>query len=153
MLKFIVFRLGTEDYGIGIKSVVEILKSQEICSLPDLPPFISGVITVRGDVFPLVDLRKRFNMEPQPKNERVIIIRVDFDKLGLIVDEVREIAAFEDSEIMKPPQIFKGLKTEYLQGLAKKKGRVVILLDIKRILSAEEMSILKETKEIIKAVE
>ncbi|MDP2168177.1 MAG: chemotaxis protein CheW [Thermodesulfovibrionales bacterium] len=147
MEKFIVFRLGTEEFGLGISDVVEILKSQKVCPIPELPDFISGVLTVRGDVIPMIDMRKRLLVAPLPKNERIIIVRAGGEKVGLVVDEVREITGFEKAEITKPPGIFKGLKTEYLRGLGKKTDRVVILIDVKRFLTSEETMMLQESKE------
>ncbi|MBI4823211.1 MAG: chemotaxis protein CheW [Nitrospirae bacterium] len=148
MKQFIVFGLGEEDFGIDIKNVVEILKYQKVRGLPNLPDFISGIITVRGDVIALIDMRKRFGIRfSQSKNERIILIRAEGEKVGLVVDAVREIASFSNEEMTLPPAIFKGLKTEYLEGIAKKKGSVVILLSIESLLSAEEKIILKESTE------
>lgn len=143
MQKFIVFKLGNKEFGVEVEKVVEILNSQKICPLPELKDFIAGVITVRGEVIPLIDMRKRFGIQPFPKKERTVIVKAGSEKVGLIVDEVKDITAFLPEEIMKPPVIFKGLKTEYLIGLGKKEGMVVILLNLENILTAEEKMILK----------
>lgn len=147
MDKHIVFRLAEREFGIEIKSVVEILKAQKISVIPELPDFITGVITVRGDVIPVIDMRKRLGVKPQPTNERVIIVRSGTEKIGLVVDEVKEIAGFASVDIVPPPSIFKGLKTEYMKGLGKKKERIVILLDLARFLSAEERILLRDSAE------
>lgn len=153
MEKFIIFGLGEEDFGLNIKNVVEILKSQKVRGLPHLPDFISGVITVRGDVIPLIDMRKRFGVRSSAKNERVIIIRTGSEKVGIMVDMVKEIVSFSEEETINPPAIFKGLKIEYMEGIAKKKGSVVILLSIESLLSSEEKIMLKESTETAKTTE
>ena len=147
MEKFIVFRLGDEEFGIGIRDAVEILKSQKISHIPELPDFMAGVITLRGEVIPLIDMRKRLGIRPAPRNERVVIAKEANEKVGLIVDEVREIAGFDPAEMSPPPSIFKGLRAEYMKGIGRKKDRVVIFLDLKRFLTPDEMAALSETRE------
>lgn len=151
MGKFIVFKLGSEEFGIDIKKVVEVLKSQKTCNLPELPDFVSGVMTVRGEVIPLVDMRKRFAVVSYPKHERVVIIRSEGEKVGIIVDEVMELLEFSEKEITLPSKIFKGLKAQYLNGLGKKEGRVVILLKLDGMLTSEEKIVLLGSKEAAQA--
>lgn len=147
--KFLIFTLGEEEFGIGIKDVVEILKAQKIHNLPELPDFISGIMTLRGNIIPLIDMRRRFGIKPSPKKERIVVIKTGREKVGIIVDEVKEITGLGEEEIDSPPSIFKGLKTEYLEGIGKKKDRVVILLAIENIISAEERIMLKESKAVM----
>ncbi|NCO83881.1 MAG: chemotaxis protein CheW [Nitrospirae bacterium CG_4_10_14_3_um_filter_44_29] len=138
MEKFAVFKIGEEDFGVNINRVVEILKSQKIYFLPELPDFISGVINVRGDVIPLLDLRKRFGIHTGAEKCRIIVVRCEDEKIGLLVDEIDKIIPFHPEEISAPPAMFKGLKTEYLTGLGKKEDRIIILLNIERLLTSEE---------------
>lgn len=149
MDKFAVFRVGDEDFGIIINSVVEILKTQKIYSLPQLPDFLSGVINLRGDVIPVLDLRVRFGINALEKKERIVIVYFEEEKLGLIVDEMKEIVSIADEDISAPPAIFKGLKTEYLTSLGKKNGNVIIILNLDNLLTSEEKIILKESTELI----
>lgn len=149
MEKFAIFRIGSEDFGVAINRVVEILKSQKIYSIPELPDFLSGVINVRGEVIPLLDLRLRFGVHTPAKKRRIITVRCDEEKIGILVDEVDEIISIAPDEIISPPAIFKGLKTEYLTGLGKKGDRIIILLNLDRLLTAEEKIILKESTELI----
>src|SRR5574340_218095 len=114
MEKFTIFKIGKEDFGVNISRVVEILKSQKIYSLPELPDFISGVINVRGEVIPLLDLKKRFGVHTGTGKCRIIVDRYEDEKIGLLVDEIDKIVPFSSEEISAPPAIFKGLKTEYL---------------------------------------
>ncbi len=138
MRSFLVFRLGPEEFGVDIRNVVEIFGAQRIYEVPEMDEYITGVISVRGEVVPLLDMRKRFGLKPSPKKERTVLVRTGTETVGLTVDEVKEIMDFESNEISKPPTIFKGLASEYLVGLGKKEGRVVILLNLEDVLSKEE---------------
>jgi len=149
MEKFAIFKIGDEDFGISIGRVVEILKVQKIYSLPELPEFLSGVINVRGEVIPLLDLRLRFGIHALAKKRRIITVRYDNEKIGLLVDEIEEIMSLAPEDIIAPPSIFKGLKTEYLTGLGKKEDRIIILLSLDRLLTSEEKIMLKESSELI----
>ncbi|MEK7864374.1 MAG: chemotaxis protein CheW [Nitrospirota bacterium] len=147
MEKFAVFKIGEEDFGINISRVVEILKSQKIYFLPELPDFISGVINVRGEVIPLLDLRKRFGAHTETGKSRIIVVRCEDEKIGLLVDEIDKIVPFSPEEISAPPAMFKGLKTEYLTGLGKKEERIVILLNIERLLTSKEKIMLSASSD------
>lgn len=149
MEKFAIFRIGDEDFGVSIGTVVEILKLQKIYSIPDLPDFLAGVINVRGEVIPLLDLRRRFNIHGTAKKGRIITVQCDGEKIALLVDEIEEIISLEHEDIIAPPTIFKGVKTEYLTGLGKKEDRIIILLNLDRLLTSEEKIILKESTELI----
>jgi len=147
--KFAVFKIGGEDFGVEINRIVEILKTQKIHSLPDLPDFLSGVVTVRGEVIPLLNLKKRFGFESSAEKEHILIIKCDSEKIGLLVDEIKEIIPLATEEITVPPSIFKGLKRRYLTGLGKKGDRIIILLNIDDLLTSEEKIILKESEGIL----
>lgn len=149
MKKFAVFKIGGEDFGVEINRIVEILKTQKIHSLPDLPDFLSGVITVRGEVIPLLNLKKRFGFESSAEREHILIIKCDSEKIGLLVDEIKEIISLATEEITVPPSIFKGLKRRYLTGLGKKGDRIIILLNIDDLLTSEEKIMLKESEGIL----
>ena len=146
-MKFAVFRIGKEDFGIDIGRVVEFLHTQRVYTMPELPDFLSGVITVRGEVVPLLDLRKRFDIESSQTEELIIVVRHGEEKIGLLVDEIKEILALGPEEITAPPKIFKGLKKTYLTGLGKKNERIIILLNVDDLLSSEEKIMLKDSAE------
>lgn len=153
MKQYAVFRVGEEEFGIDILRVIEILNPVRIYSIPDMPAFLSGVINLRNVVIPLVDLRKKFKMKSDPDRERIIIVWIGKQRVGLIVDSVREISGFSDEEIVASPSIFKGFKPEYLTGLGKKGERVVILLNPDAILTAEEKMRLMESNTVMEARE
>jgi purine-binding chemotaxis protein CheW len=141
--------MGDEVFGIEIKRIVEILKSQKTYALPELPEFLSGVITVRGEVIPLLDLRRRFGIQSAVKKERIMIVRCDNEKIGLVVDEVQEITNLDTADITHPPSIFKGLKKKYLTGLGKKGDMIIIILNLDDLLTSEEKIMLKESEGIL----
>ncbi len=148
-MKFTVFRIGEEDFGIEINKVVEILNTQKVYSLPDLPDFLSGVITVRGEVIPLLNLRKRFGIQSPATKELIIIVRYDSEKICLLVDKIKEIITLNAEEITAPPSIFKGLKKKYLTGLGRKDESIIILLNIDYLLTTEEKIMLKDSEGIL----
>lgn len=145
MQKFTIFKIGDEIFGIGIDRVVEILKIQKIFTIPGLPEFLSGVMSVRGNIVPVMDLRRRFGIKPSGNKERIIIVRYGQEKIGFLVDDIKEILSLSPEEIRTPPSIFKGFKTEYLTGLGKHGERIIILLNIDNLLTSEEKIILRES--------
>jgi purine-binding chemotaxis protein CheW len=149
MSKFTVFTISDEIFGIAIERVVEIIRVQKVFSIPGLPGFLSGVMSVRGAVIPLIDLRKRFGTKPAGKKERIIIARFEKEKIGFLVDGIREILSLAPEEITNPPSLFKGFRTEFITGLGKKDDTIIILLDIDNLLTSEEKIQLKESIAIL----
>lgn len=145
MQKFAVFRISEEVFGIAIERVVEIIKLQRVFTIPGLTDFLSGVMNVRGSVVPLIDLRRRFGMEPSGKKERIILVRFEGEKVGFLVDEIKDIMSLAPEEMIRPPSIFKGFKTEYITGLGRKGDSIIILLNIDNLLTSEERIMLKES--------
>lgn len=129
---------GEEEFGIELGKVVEILKVPRVYQLPQLPSFLSGVVNIRGEIVPLVDLRKRFGIVASPVKERIVLVRSGPEKVGLLVDGVKEIITLQPEETTKPPGMFKGLKTEYMTGIARRDDSIIILLDLDALLSSEE---------------
>ena len=149
MKKFLICTIGDEIFGIGIDKVVEILKLQKIFTIPGLPEFLSGVMSVRGNIIPLIDLRRRFGLKPSGNKERIIIVRYGKEKIGFLVDDIKEILSLSPEEIRTPPSIFKGFKTEYLTGLGKHAENIIILLNIDSLLSSEEKIQLRESIKLL----
>lgn len=147
MNKFTVFTIAGEEFGIELDKVVEIVRLQRATPLPKVPTFISGVINLRGTVMPMMDLRKRLNVKPSSSRERIIITRMHGEKIGLLVDTVKEIISIEKKQIASPPSIFKGLRPEYLRGIGKIADRLIVILNLDSLLTSEEMVLLEERKE------
>lgn len=144
MGKVAVALIGEEEFGIDITKIVEILKKQKVFQLPNLPDFLSGVINLRGEIIPIVDLRKRFGIEDIKGKGRIVVIRFGKEKIGLYVDDIKEIVNLDPSEISAPPSIFKGLKTEYMTGIGQNDDRVIVILNLDRILTTEEQIRIEE---------
>ncbi len=140
--KYITFRMGKEGYGFEISNVNEIIGIQGITELPDVPPFIKGVINLRGKVIPVMDVRIRFGMEEVEYNERtcIIVVIVNNVFIGLIVDEVSEVVDIQDSNIENEKQMSGGLDSRYIKAFGKIDDNVIILLNINSLLFEGEMN-------------
>lgn len=145
--KYLTFHLAGEDYGIDICYVIEIIGIQKITDVPDMPDFIRGVINLRGKVIPVMDVRARFSIENRDYDDRTCIIVVDIEgtEVGLVVDEVSEVADIPEKNVEPPPRTGKGTGSRYIQGMGKIGEEVKILLDVQRLLFDEEMQQLMET--------
>ena len=148
-MKLTIFNISEETFGIDIARVLEILRVQKIFTIPGLPEFLSGVMSVRGAVIPVMDLRRRFGMKPAGRKERIILVRYDREKIGFLVDEIKEILVLNPDEIRPSPSIFKGFKTQYLSGIGKKDERIILILNIDTLLTSEEKIWLQEATELL----
>ena len=143
--KYLTFSLAGEEYGIGILKVREIIGMLSITPVPQTPSFVKGVINLRGQVIPVVDLRLKFGMPELEYTERTSIIVVEVKgqagniPIGIVVDSVSEVVSIRESEVEDTPTFGTRLDTEYILGMAKSEGGVKILLDIDRVLSGEEL--------------
>jgi purine-binding chemotaxis protein CheW len=145
-LQVVGFRIGRETFGLPISMVREIVRVPEITSVPNAPDYIEGVINLRGRIIPIVDLRKRFgqkSFEPNKKN-RIVVVEVETRLIGLIVNSASEVLRIPPSEIEEPSNVFQEGELNYITGVGKLKGRLVILLDLSRILQRGELRGLDE---------
>lgn len=147
MGKVAVAIIGKDEFGIDIARIVEILKRQKVFQLPNLPDFVAGVINLRGEVIPVIDLRRRFGVEDIRGKERIVVIRFGREKIGLSVDDIKEIINLDPSEISSPPSIFRGLKTEYMNGIGRRNERIIVILNLDSILTTEEQIKIEEMME------
>lgn len=143
--KFLTFHLSNEDYGIEIEYVTEIIGIQKITEVPDMPDYVKGVINLRGKVIPVMDMRRRFHLTDRDYDDRTCIIVVDISgaQIGLVVDEVREVADIPEDQIEPPPSNGKRGGRQYIKGIGKMDDEVKIILDVSRILYEEELDGLK----------
>jgi purine-binding chemotaxis protein CheW len=146
--KYLTFTLAGEEYGIGILKVKEIIGIMAITTVPQMPDYLKGVINLRGKVIPVVDLRLKFGMEAMDYTERTCIIVVEIActgqkvMIGILVDSVSEVLNIKGSDIEDAPNFGSRLNTDYILGMAKTGGKVKILLDIDRVLSTQEISLM-----------
>ncbi len=147
--KYLTLTLSDEEYGISTMKIREIIRMSPITSVPQTPDFVKGVINLRGKVIPVVDLRLWFGMEEVDYTDRTCIIVVELEGqgstilMGIVVDSVLEVLSIEGKDIEDTPTFGAKLNTEDILGIAKVEGGVKILLDIDRVLSAEEIAVLK----------
>ena len=139
--KFLTFFLAGEEYGVEILKVHEIIGVLPVTRVPRTPEFVLGVINLRGKVIPIMDLRRKFGMEPgeQTAESCIIVVQVNGVQIGAVVDRVSEVVAIAPADVEDPPSFGADVETEYLLGLAKADGRVRLLLDIDRVLSTSEV--------------
>jgi purine-binding chemotaxis protein CheW len=148
--KYLTFSLGSEEYGIGILKIREIIGMLPITSVPETPPFVKGVVNLRGKVIPVVDLRLRFGMPVIGYTERTCIIVVEISatgglvSVGIVVDAVSEVLNIKAEEIEEPPAFGARMNTDYILGMAKMGNGVKLLLDIDRVLGRDDLPSLKE---------
>lgn len=140
LIQLVTFRLGREEYGVEIMKVQEIIRWQEITRMPQMPNFIEGVINLRGKVIPILDLRKRFELGETSTGSatRIVVVSLDDHTLGVIADSVSKVLKFSSKLIEAPPPVIAGIGKEYLRGICKVNGRLIVLLDINRIITATE---------------
>ncbi len=139
--KFLTFFLAGEEYGIEILKVHEIIGMMPITRVPRTPPFIRGVINLRGKVIPIVDLRQKFGMESveQTAETCIIVVHVEGIEMGIVVDRVSEVLNIAGSEIEDAPSFGEDVNTDYILGIGKTQAKVKILLDIDRVLSTQDV--------------
>ncbi|NMC20141.1 MAG: chemotaxis protein CheW [Thermogutta sp.] len=142
-LQLVSFRLGQEEYAVEITKVQEIILMGEITKVPQTPAYIKGLINLRSSVIPIVDLRLRFGLPPQDGTDetRIMVVNVRGKTIGIIVDAVSEVLRISRDQIAPPPPTVAGLGREYLTGLVKLDKRLLILLDIERILDEQDGSV------------
>ena len=144
--KYLTFKLADEDYGISLLKVREIIGMMPITSVPQTPNFVRGVINLRGKVIPVTDLRRRFGMPEIDYTDRTCIIVVEVEgqastvQMGIVVDAVTEVLPVKGEEIESAPEFGTEVDTRYIRGMANMDGLVKILLDIDKVLTAEQIA-------------
>jgi purine-binding chemotaxis protein CheW len=141
--KYLFFKIGKESYGIGIRYVIEIIELQNISSVPDMPPYVKGVINLRGKVIPIVDLRLRFDMEEREYDNRtcIIVTEVDHVLVGFLVDTVEEVVVIAEKDIAPPPK-FKSIsgRDQYISGMGKAGDAIKILVNVEKLVRDENLA-------------
>ncbi|MEW5723352.1 MAG: chemotaxis protein CheW [Thermodesulfobacteriota bacterium] len=145
--KYLTFELAREHYGLDILRIREIIGMMDITQVPQTPPFVKGLINLRGKVIPVLDLRLKFGLPEIEYTERTAIIVVEIKtdagavQMGIVVDTVSEVMNISGADIEDTPNFGGRIRTDYILGMAKVKGRVIILLDIGEILTDEELTL------------
>ncbi|MCU0846930.1 MAG: chemotaxis protein CheW [Spirochaetes bacterium] len=141
-IQIVCFKIGVEEYGIDILQVQEILKLPSVTKLPKSNPYIMGVMDLRGKVIPIVDLSIRFGIRSgkDQKKTRAIVVDIGGKQVGLAIDSVSHVIKVNSGEIEPPPPVVKGISGKYIVGIAKLEGGFVVILDIHKIFSSDEVA-------------
>ncbi len=146
--KYLIFQLGDEEFGVGVLKVKEIMKMQEVTSVPQTPTFVQGVINLRGKIVPVINLRRKFKLSEQESTERtcIVVVRMQINgieqPMGIVVDGVVEVLTLSSDDIEDTPDFGLDGIAPYVQGMAKVKSKVKILLDIDQVLSGQNSDVL-----------
>ena len=140
MLQWVTFRLEEELYGINVMQVQEVLRHTEIAPVPGAPDYVLGIINLRGNVVTVIDTRRRFALMEREidDNTRIVIIEVEGQVVGLLVDSVAEVVYLRESEIEKAPEVGNDESSKYIQGVVTRDKALLILIDVNKLLSTEE---------------
>jgi purine-binding chemotaxis protein CheW len=140
--KYLTFALAKEEYGLEILKVREIMGMMDITAVPNTPAYVKGVINLRGKVIPVIDLRLKFGLEEREMTNEtcIIVVEVDSALMGLIVDKVLEVSDIDGSDIEDPPAFGINIDTDFILGMGKAKSRVIILLNINKVLTGKEIN-------------
>ncbi len=139
-IQLVVFDLASENYGVDIDDVREIIRMQNITKVPGAHMFVEGVINLRGRVVPVVDLRKRLSLDAgsQTQDSRIVVVDINGQDVGVIVDAVTEVSRIDVTSIEPPSSMITSSDSDYLRGIAKLEDRMIILLDLNKVLAGIE---------------
>ena len=140
LLELVSFKIGNEEFGVDISNVKEIIKMIQITKVPNSPDFVEGVINLRGRVIPVIDLRSRLQVEKkkQDKDTRIIVVELNNKTVGFIVDAVSEVLRIPASITEAPPEMVTGYNSDFIQSVGKLEDRLLILIDLSKVLSTKE---------------
>jgi len=155
VIQLIVFNLDDEEYGADINQVREIIRTGTITPIPDSPDFIKGVSNVRGEIPVIIDLKARFFLpiKKDATNKHIVITKQEKNIYGLLVDEVTEVLRIQETEIKSAPELVTRIDREYVSGVITLDNRLIILLDLTKVLSAEQLARLTELTQRHRALE
>ena len=149
LTKIVTFRLGEDLFAADIYAVERVLRYQAPRSVPNVPPWIEGVIEYLGRVVPVINLRRRFELPEVAvaAETRILVFNAGGEWVAALVDAVLEVAGLDQATVSPPPPLFRGLSAEYLRGIVRRKDRLVILLDVARLLSSSDRLTLERAVE------
>ncbi len=145
LYQLVTFSIGSEEFGVDILKVVEIIRIMDITKVPRAPAFVEGVINLRGLVIPIIDLRRRFGLSVKAMDQetRIIVIEINGMTVGFVVDSVSEVLRIPASTVEPPPPVVAGLDSDYISGVGKLQDKLLILLDLDKLLSADDIQVLE----------
>lgn len=140
LFELVGFRVGDEEFAVDIKDIQEIIRVMETTTIPNAPDFVEGVITLRGKIIPIIDLRKRFNIGGtfNAKNAKIIVMLINRKKIGFIVDSVTEVLRITEDKIDDASIVASSVDNKYIRGVGRLSDRLILLLDLRQMFSDEE---------------
>lgn len=143
--QLVTFRLGEELYGVNIMDVKEIVRLQNVRVIPNAPYYVEGIIKLRSEIIPIIDLHKRFNIQSTSKPEDIemeggfIILDIEGSKIGIIIDKVERVVTIKEEEVKEPPQMLSGIGNEYIEGVVREDHGYLIMLNTRKLFNASEL--------------
>ncbi|MEI0531850.1 chemotaxis protein CheW [Brachyspira pilosicoli] len=139
-INLVTFKLGNNEYAIDIMQAKEIIKMEKITLIPNAPDYVEGVINLRGNIIPIVDLKKRFNLEENEgeKNTGIIIVKIDDVDMGIIIDAISKVVSISTSNIQPPPPMLSGIGQKYIKGVAKLEDKLLVVLDLEKLIVGDD---------------
>ena len=151
--QLVTFRLGEELYGVDIMDVKEIVKVQGVRPIPNAPYYVEGIINLRGEIIPIINLHKRFHIQKVAAQEEdaddeggFIILDIDGNKIGIIINRIARVVPVEKGDIKPPPQMLSGIGTEYINGVVRQETEYLIILDTRKLFNPKELQKILEQK-------
>jgi len=148
IIQLVSFKLGKEEFGVDILKVQEINRMLEITEMPNSPDFVEGIVNLRGRIIPVIDLKKRLNLpiKEHDNSTRIIVVELNGKTVGFIVDEVSEVLRIESNITEPPPEMVAGINSDYITAVAKMEDRLLILLDLNKVLTQKEKTVLENVE-------
>jgi purine-binding chemotaxis protein CheW len=142
LIQLVTFKIADEEFGVDILKVQEIIRMMPITKVPNAPAFVEGVINLRGKVIPVIDMRKRFGLaeSAHDSDTRIEVMDLQGQVVGFVVDAVSEVLRINESTVEPPPAVVAGVGSEYMRGVGKLKDRLLILLDLDKLLNQKELN-------------
>lgn len=143
--QLVTFQLGEELYGVNIMDVKEIVRLSEVRVIPNAPYYVEGIINLRGDIIPIIDLHKRFRIQPLSKEETdfeggFIILNIENNRIGIIIDKIARVVSVKGEDVKEPPQMISGIGSEYIEGVIRdENNKYLIMLNIRKLFNPNEL--------------
>ena len=143
--QMVTFHLGEELYGVNIMDVKEIVRLQNVRVIPNAPYYVEGIINLRGEIIPIIDLHKRFKIQSVSHSEDIemeggfIILNIDGSKIGIIIDKVERVVTVKADDVKDPPQMLSGIGNEYIEGVVREDKGYLIMLNTRKLFNAKEL--------------
>ena len=144
--QMVTFHLGEELYGVNIMDVKEIVRLQNVRVIPNAPYYVEGIINLRGEIIPIIDIHKRFKIQAVSKSTEdiemdggFIILNIDGSKIGIIIDKVERVVSVKAEDVKDPPQMLSGIGNEYIEGVVREETGYLIMLNTRKLFNAKEL--------------